>query len=326
MIKKLSILIFLSSTALAVAATPQQTQGRERASVETLRARMPTVFSDFQIISNVVYKTVGDRGMQLDLLIPKNLAKKPAPLLFHIHGGGWVAGSRYGIQTASHALILKECGKAGIICATIDYRFTDGKATVFDCAVDCRDALRFLVKHAKEYGIDTTRIATFGGSAGGHLSLVTALGNPKDFSGDPALAAYDPPSLRCEVAFYPVTDLTDRSISERWLKPDRAALVLGGTLEEKAALARLLSPMHLMRKDSTPVYLFHGDKDTSVDIEHSRRLFQKGKALGADIQFMEIKGGVHGFGKECTPSIPQISATVSHYLVERLTAGTEREQ
>ena len=101
MIKKLSILIFLSSAALAVAATPQQTQGRERASVETLRARMPTVFSDFQIISNVVYKTVGDRGMQLDLLIPKNLAKKPAPLLFHIHGGGWVAGSRYGIQTAA---------------------------------------------------------------------------------------------------------------------------------------------------------------------------------------------------------------------------------
>ena len=155
---------------------------------------------------------------------------------------------------------------------------------------------------------------------------MTALGNPKDFPGNPALAAYDPPSLRCEVAFYPVTDLTDRSISERWLKPDRAAFVLGGTLEEKAALARLLSPMHLIRKDSTPVYLCHGNKDTSVDIEHSRRLFQKGKALGADIQCMEIKGGVHGFGKECTPSIPQISATVSQYLIERLTAGTKPEQ
>ena len=84
-------------------------------------------------------------------------------------------------------------------------------------------------------------------------------------------------------------------------------------------MARLLSPMHLIRTDSTPVYLFHGDQDKSVNVEHSRRLFQKGKAVGADIQFTEIKDGVHGFGKECTPSVPQISATVSKYLIERLT-------
>jgi dipeptidyl aminopeptidase/acylaminoacyl peptidase len=147
---------------------------------------------------------------------------------------------------------------------------------------------------------------------------MTALGDPKDFPGDPPLVAYDPPSLRCEVAYYPVTDLTDRSIAERFLRPERATLVFGGTFEEKAALARLLSPIHQIRKDSTPVYLFHGDKDPAVSVEHSRRLFQKGKSLGADIQFTEVKGGVHGFGRECTPSIAEISAIVSQYLIERL--------
>jgi acetyl esterase/lipase len=280
---------------------------------------MPTVFADFQILPDVVYKTVGGRELQLDLLIPRNLSQKPAPLLFHIHGGGWIEGSRYSIENSNHAEIIKACGKAGIICATIEYRFVDGKATIFDCVVDCKDALRFLVKHAKEYGIDSTRIASFGGSAGGHLSLMTALGDPKDFPGDPALASYDPPALRCEVAFYPVTDFTDRSIAQRWLTPKQAAIVFGGTAEEKTALARLVSPMHLIRKDSTPVYLFHGDQDKSVNVEHSRRLFQKGKTIGADIQFLEIKDGVHGFGKDCTPSISQISATVSKYFIERLT-------
>jgi acetyl esterase/lipase len=48
----------------------------------------------------------------------------------------------------------------------------DGAAassTAYDAAVDCQDALRFLVKSARQYNLDATRIATFGGSAGGHL-------------------------------------------------------------------------------------------------------------------------------------------------------------
>jgi acetyl esterase/lipase len=287
--------------------------------VETLKARMPQVFADFELVPDLVYKTVGEQNLQLDLLIPKNLSKTPAPLLICIHGGGWAAGNRYTIQRPDHVDIIKRCGKAGIISATIEYRLTAGKSTVFDSVVDCRDALRFLVKHAKQYGIDATRIATFGGSAGGHLSLMTALGNPKDFPGDPALAAYDPPSLRCDLSFYPLTDLTDRVLSERFLKPTRAALIFGGTFEEKTDLARLLSPVHLIRKTSTPVYLFHGDADTTLDIEHSRRLFQKGKEVGADIQFTEVKGGVHSFGTQCTPSIAQISEMGAQYLIERLT-------
>ena len=236
---------------------------------------MATTFSDFHIIPDVVYKTVNGQALQLDLLVPKDLAKKPAPLVLHIHGGGWAAGNRYTVQRPDEVDVVKACGKAGIISAAIEYRLTAGKSTVFDCVVDCKDALRFLVKHASEYGIDPARIATMGGSAGGHLSLMTALGDPKDFPGTAALSGFDPPAIRCEVAYYPVTDLTDRSISERFLQPQRAQLVFGGTFEEKAALARLLSPIHQIRKDSTPVYLFHGDKDTSVTAEQSRRLFQE---------------------------------------------------
>ena len=69
-----------------------------------------------------------------------------------------------------------------------------------------------MVKHAMDYQIDPQRIAIFGSSAGGHLSLVTALGKPRDFPGDPALAGYDPPALRGEVAFYPATDFSDASL------------------------------------------------------------------------------------------------------------------
>ena len=90
-----------------------------RDSIETLRAKMPKVFADFQIAADVVYKTVGGRDLQLDLLTPKNLPKKPAPLLFHIHGGGWTGGDKKQ-DTAHYQPFLDK----GISCAAINYRLT----------------------------------------------------------------------------------------------------------------------------------------------------------------------------------------------------------
>lgn len=303
------VLILLTTTAPA----------QKPNNAEALKAKMPQIFADFELTPDIVYKTVAGQALQFDLLTPKKLPKKPAPLLVQIHGGGWGGGNRYIVQRTDHVEVIKRCGAAGILCATIEYRLTDGKATAYDSVVDCKDALRYLVKNAKQYQIDPTRIATFGGSAGGHLSLMTALGNPQDFPGEPALAAYDPPSLRCEVAFYPATDFTDATLAERFLAPNRAPIMFGGPASEKADLIRLLSPVFLIRKDSTPVYLFHGDKDMTLSVENSRRLFQKGKAVGADIQFTEVKGGVHGYGTECTPTIEQISEMAAQYLIERLT-------
>jgi acetyl esterase/lipase len=160
-------------------------------------------------------------------------------------------------------------------------------------------------------------MATIGGSAGGHLSLVTALGDPKDFPGDPALAGHDPASLRAEVAYYPATDFTDKTLAARFLGP-RAEKMFGGPAEKKADVIRLLSPVALIQKTSTPVYCFHGDKDTTLPVENSRRLFARGKEVGADIQYTEVKNGRHGFGTECQPSIDEICAMAAQFLIERL--------
>jgi acetyl esterase/lipase len=308
----------LVGLALILVTTAAHAQ-KKPSNAESLKARMPQVFADFEWIADVVYKTVAGQSLQMDFVVPKPRPTAPAPLLVHIHGGGWAGGNRYIIQRPDHVDIIQRCLKAGIVCATIEYRRTDGKATAYDSVVDCKDALRFLVKNAKQYNVDPTRIAIFGGSAGGHLSLMTALGNPKDFPGDPGLASYDPASLRCEVALYPATDFTDPTLAERFLTSNRATIMFGDSADKKADVIRLLSPVHQIRKDSTPVYLFHGDQDTVLGVENSRRLFRQGKAVGADIQFVEVKGGIHGFGTQCTPSIAQISEMAAEYLIKRLT-------
>jgi acetyl esterase/lipase len=282
-----------------------------------LAARIPLAFPDFDHTPNVIYKRVGDQELQLDVLTPKGLTSAPAPVLVYIHGGGWAGGDRYRMLRPDISGVFHRCGKAGIICVSIEYRLNAANVTAFDSAVDCKDALRFLVKNAAQYCIDPTRIGTIGGSAGGHLSLVTALGDPKDFPGDPALAGNDPAALRCEVAYYPATDFTDRALAERFLGT-RATVMFGGPPAEKAEVIRLLSPVAHINKDSTPIYCFHGDHDETLPVENSRHLFAKGKEAGADIQYTEVKNGRHGFGSDCSPTVDEICTMAAQFVIERL--------
>ena len=98
------------------------------------------------------------------------------PVMIFTHGGGWGGGNKYKILGAPFIGTLQTLLNNGIACATIDYRLTRlGKSTAYDCVVDCKDAARFLMKNAKKYGLDVHRMGVWGGSAGGHLSLMTAL-------------------------------------------------------------------------------------------------------------------------------------------------------
>ncbi|MBL9143308.1 MAG: alpha/beta hydrolase [Verrucomicrobiaceae bacterium] len=323
--KPLALLILALFTTLALAQQPEagktakKGKGKAKTTSAELAKRMPTWFPEFDHTPDIVYKTVGDQKLQLDLLTPKGLQSEAAPLLVYIHGGGWSGGDRYRCSRPDISAVFKRCAAAGIVCATIEYRLNSPKATAFDSATDCKDALRFLVKNAKQYRIDPERIGTIGGSAGGHLSLVTALGDPKDYPGDPALAGFDPKALRCEVAHYPATDFTDEKLAGRFIGSSRAVLMFGGPAEQKADIIRLLSPAQLIKKDSTPVYVFHGDKDTVLSVENARHLFAKGKEAGADIQYTEVKGGTHGYGTNCSPSIDEIAAKASDFVIARLT-------
>lgn len=93
---------------------------------------------------------------------------KPTPLLFFIHGGGWMAGDKAGIAVEPY---LKE----GISVVSINYRLISQaqdvvppvKAPLHDAA----RALQFVRSKAGEWNIDKARIGASGGSAGACSSL-----------------------------------------------------------------------------------------------------------------------------------------------------------
>ena len=99
----------------------------------------------------------------------------PTPLLFYIHGGGWIAGDK------KYPAELNECLAAGISVVSINYRYTwqaqaDGVTPPVKAPLeDAARALQFVRSKAAEWNINKERIAASGGSAGACSSLWLAM-------------------------------------------------------------------------------------------------------------------------------------------------------
>ena len=92
---------------------------------------------------------------------------QPTPLVIYIHGGGFVGGNK-NVAPAQ----VKSFLDAGISLASIHYRFVDGKDVIFPAPQhDGARAVQFLRSKAKEWNIDSKRVACFGGSAGAGISM-----------------------------------------------------------------------------------------------------------------------------------------------------------
>ena len=57
------------------------------------RAQEP-LETGFERKLGVIYKTVGERSLALDIYYPEVGTKSPSPVIVYTHGGGWAAGSR----------------------------------------------------------------------------------------------------------------------------------------------------------------------------------------------------------------------------------------
>jgi len=97
-------------------------------------------------------------------------AATPAPLLIYYHGGGWVIG-----DLDSHDDICRKLARdAKCNVIAVDYRLAPehpAPAAVDDCIA----ATKWIFANATSLGIDPTRVAIGGDSAGGNLSALVAM-------------------------------------------------------------------------------------------------------------------------------------------------------
>jgi acetyl esterase/lipase len=181
------------------------------------------------------------------------------------------------------------------VCFNADYRLSP-KATFPDHLVDVKSAVAWIRDHADEYGVDPGFLAVTGGSAGGHLTALTAL-TQNDPRYQPGFESADT-SVQAAVPFYGVYDFTDRN--GVW-PPETIPWFLGPmvmktTPEASPELYAAASPIDQVRADAPPFFVIHGDLDVLAPIEDARDFVQRLRAVSHQpVYFLELRGAQHAF-------------------------------
>ena len=110
-----------------------------------------------------------DPDVGVRFFTPEN-AEGPLPVLLWIHGGGFAIGT----AASSDPFCVEVVRELGCAVASVEYRLAP--ETPFPGPLDdCYAALTHLHAHADDWGIDASRIAVGGQSAGGGLAAGTVL-------------------------------------------------------------------------------------------------------------------------------------------------------
>lgn len=210
------------------------------------------IFATSTVSRDIVYGAAPDyvgtnTTLLLDIYQPEGDTQKNRALVILVHGGGFTGGGKAGENFQTWGTDL---ARRGFVAASVEYRLgveskSDPKLmweASIRCAQDVRAAVRFMRRHAMEYGIDTSHIYLVGTSAGG-LGIVQA-----------AILQDDevPPNL----------DATVRNVEGNSGTPGERSTVHGLVVCWGATI-----DTNFIEPGDPPVFSVHGTKDKTVPFE-----------------------------------------------------------
>jgi acetyl esterase len=218
-------------------------------------------------------------GSELPMLIfEPDEGSRPAAGIVMFHGGALHSGSADGL--APHC---RKLASRGIFAVSAGYRLIDQAAmSIDDCIADVRRAGEHFLGLAAARGLDPSRLASGGSSAGGHLALVAAMIAPDRPAPTPD------PGVAAVVALNPVVDLLAYSPEQQRSLEQGVARVPAGTLAK-------YSPVEFVRPGNPPMLIQHGTHDEVAPIGQVRRFRDRMVEAGNECVLLEYEGAEHAF-------------------------------
>ncbi len=233
------------------------------------------------------------RSRKLDFW--KARGTEPAPLVVHIHGGGFTGGDKSIIPPQ----LLRDALDAGFAVASINYRLTD-EGPFPGPMHDSARAIQYLRSKAREWSTDPKRVCATGGSAGAGASLWLAFHDDLADPDDPDPVLRQSSRLTCAAVHGAQTSYDPRWVTEKIGAPTanhrlfKPLFALAPGEEDSPRALRLYkeaSPIEHLTADDPPVLLAYSEADKPVPpdaapgagIHHPRfgqLLAEKAKPLG----------------------------------------------
>jgi acetyl esterase len=214
---------------------------------------------------------------------PATSARAVPGLLVFLHGGGFVLGDLDTHDAQSRRL----ANRTGLAVLAVDYRRPPEHP--FPAAPDDVDtALAWLQRDGEQHGLDTSRVAVIGDSAGGNLALVASLREPGRFVATVLVYPFLDPGTALRSYDRPDGGMTRDEARWFWQHYAASAADL-----DDPDLAPLLSPAQRLGGMREPVLVQAAEHDVLVDENHLlvRRLTE----AGVDVRLTTYPGMIHGF-------------------------------
>jgi acetyl esterase len=220
------------------------------------------------------------------------------------HGGALHSGSADDL--APHC---RQLAPRGIFAVSAGYRLIDqGAISIADCIADVRRAIEHFSGLAAMRGLDSSRLASGGSSAGAHLALVAAMIAPD------APVPAPPPGPGAVVALNPVVDLLAYPPQEQRSLEEEIARIPAGRLAD-------YSPIEFVRPGNPPTLIQHGTHDDVAPVGQVRRFRDAMLQAGNDCILLEYDQAQHAFHYPGPAGhFDKVIDTTAEFLLGRLAA------
>ena len=153
-------------------AVPQSAEANSsRVAWNEYGARLQQPYPSGMVVDDTTFDVAGTTGRKIALRIyrPSN-APQPSPCVLYIHGGGFVKGS----LESGDAIAWGIADQIGVVVVSVDYRLAPEHP--YPAAVeDCYATAKYISARGPALGVDATRLAVWGDSAGGNLAAALCL-------------------------------------------------------------------------------------------------------------------------------------------------------
>ena len=245
------------------------------------------LLSGYEIYHNVKYGTKDINVM--DIYLPdRALSNKENGCVLFIHGGSWSGGDK-----KEEDIRCRLIASHGYVAASINYTLRNEKNvneySVFNVLDEIELSLLKVKDFSLEKGINITKFATSGYSAGAHLSMLYSFSridtSPLDIVFTSNMAG--PSDISSDVWGEELTNriaflLTGKDITNKNITSEEVDMILSS-----------ISPVSYINENTPPSIIIHGGKDTTVPPENADSLISKFTEYSIPYDYIYLEDSDH---------------------------------